>query len=65
MLNVWKPQLKLIFRWEFEEFEGDGNGFKVGGGGGDDEPDDIGPADHAVVNCFAFSNTAGGFVDSS
>lgn len=50
-------------RWGFEEFEGDGNGFKLGGGG--DEPGDIGPADHVVTNCFAFSNAVGGFVDNS
>lgn len=50
-------------RWDFEPFEGDGNGFKLGGGG--DEPGDIGPADHVITNCFSFSNAVGGFVDNS
>jgi hypothetical protein len=50
-------------RWNFTEFEGDGNGFKLGGGS--DEPGDIGPADHVITNCIAFSNAVGGFVDNS
>lgn len=51
------------FRWDFDEFEGDGNGFKLGGGG--DEAGDIGPADHVIINCISFNNAVGGFVDNS
>lgn len=49
-------------RWDFEPFEGDGNGFKLGGGG---DAREKGPAAHVVTNCIAFSNSAGGFVDNS
>ncbi|KAL4736545.1 hypothetical protein BDV11DRAFT_211117 [Aspergillus similis] len=48
-------------RWNFTPFEGDGNGFKLGGG--DDA--DIGPADHIITNCIAFSNAKDGFTDNS
>ena len=48
-------------RWNFEDFEGDGNGFKLGGG----DASDKGPAAHVITNCIAFSNAAGGFVDNS
>lgn len=48
-------------RWGFSPFEGDGNGFKLGGG----DAADIGPAAHKVSNCIAFQNAAGGFVDNS
>ncbi|KAL3432692.1 hypothetical protein BDV09DRAFT_187253 [Aspergillus tetrazonus] len=48
-------------RWDFTPFEGDGNGFKLGGG--DDA--DIGPADHIITNCIAFSNAKDGFTDNS
>lgn len=45
-------------RWDFSPFEGDGNGFKLGGGDG-------APADHVVINCIAFGNLATGFTDNS
>ncbi|PLN84775.1 pectate lyase [Aspergillus taichungensis] len=48
-------------RWDFTPFEGDGNGFKLGGG--DDA--DIGPANHVITNCFAFNNAKDGFTDNS
>ncbi|KAL4809884.1 pectate lyase [Aspergillus unguis] len=48
-------------RWNFSPFEGDGNGFKLGGG--DDA--DIGSADHIVTNCIAFGNSHDGFTDNS
>ncbi|KAL4973050.1 hypothetical protein BDW66DRAFT_169030 [Aspergillus desertorum] len=48
-------------RWNFTPFEGHGNGFKLGGG--DDA--DIGPADHVITNCIAFSNAKDGFTDNS
>ncbi|KAL1677798.1 polysaccharide lyase family 9 protein [Schizophyllum commune] len=48
-------------RWNFEDIEGDGNGFKLGGG----DASDKGPAAHVITNCIAFSNAAGGFVDNS
>ncbi|KAL4895289.1 hypothetical protein BDV59DRAFT_191801 [Aspergillus ambiguus] len=48
-------------RWGFSPFEGDGNGFKLGGG---DEAD-IGPADHVITNCIAFGNSKDGFTDNS
>ncbi|CBF87052.1 hypothetical protein AN2537.2 [Aspergillus nidulans FGSC A4] len=48
-------------RWDFTPFEGDGNGFKLGGG----DDTDIGPADHIITNCIAFSNAKDGFTDNS
>ncbi|KAI9367887.1 hypothetical protein BJX61DRAFT_537696 [Aspergillus egyptiacus] len=48
-------------RWDFAPFEGDGNGYKLGGG--DDA--DIGPANHRIVNCIAFDNSKDGFTDNS
>ncbi|KAL1665798.1 pectin lyase fold/virulence factor [Schizophyllum commune] len=48
-------------RWGFEPFEGDGNGFKLGGG----DKNIMEPAAHVITNCIAFSNAAGGFVDDS
>ncbi|PLB53534.1 pectate lyase [Aspergillus steynii IBT 23096] len=48
-------------RWDFEPFEGDGNGFKLGGG---DEADKA-PANHVVTNCIAFGNSHDGFTDNS
>lgn len=48
-------------RWAFTSFEGDGNGFKLGGG---DEAD-IGAANHVVTNCIAFGNAHDGFTDNS
>jgi Pel9A-like, right handed beta helix region/Protein of unknown function (DUF1565) len=47
-----------VNRWNFPNFAGDGNGFKLGGG---DTPI---AANHTVRNSIAFSNTAGGFVDN-
>ncbi|KAL4796311.1 hypothetical protein BDV19DRAFT_378301 [Aspergillus venezuelensis] len=48
-------------RWDFTPFEGDGNGFKLGGG---DEAD-IGAANHIITNCIAFDNAHDGFTDNS
>ncbi|KAH8830350.1 polysaccharide lyase family 9 protein [Flagelloscypha sp. PMI_526] len=48
-------------RWNFDPFEGDGNGFKLGGG----DAADIGVAAHVITNSIAFSNSAGGFVYNS
>ena len=45
-------------RWDFPDFQGDGNGFKLGGG------DEAAPAGHTVRNSMAFNNAAGGFVDN-
>ncbi|KAL2852557.1 hypothetical protein BJX68DRAFT_254403 [Aspergillus pseudodeflectus] len=50
-----------INRWGFTPFEGDGNGYKLGGG--DDA--DIGPANHVLTNCIAFGNAHDGFTDNS
>ncbi|KAL4962918.1 putative pectate lyase [Aspergillus stella-maris] len=50
-----------VNRWDFTPFEGDGNGFKLGGG---DEAD-IGPANHIITNCIAFDNAHDGFTDNS
>jgi hypothetical protein len=47
-----------VNRWNFPDFAGDGNGFKLGGG----DPDP--PANHVVHNCIAFDNTAHGFTDN-
>ncbi|SPO01839.1 related to pectate lyase L precursor [Cephalotrichum gorgonifer] len=44
-------------RWGFSNFEGDGNGFKLGI---TDNP----PANHILRNCMAFSNAAKGFIDN-
>ncbi|KAK2767569.1 hypothetical protein FQN54_003727 [Arachnomyces sp. PD_36] len=73
-LDLWEFKSKVeihdtlswgngVNRWDFTEFEGDGNGFKLGGGG--DEPGAIGPANHVITNCIAFNNAVGGFVDNS
>ncbi|GIK01889.1 hypothetical protein Aspvir_005930 [Aspergillus viridinutans] len=48
-------------RWGFSPFEGDGNGFKLGGG----DAADIGPTNHVVTNCIAFGNSKDGFTDNS
>jgi hypothetical protein len=55
------PILTTVPRWDFTPFEGDGNGYKLGGG--DDA--DIGPANHVLTNCIAFSNAHDGFTDNS
>jgi len=46
-------------RWNFPDFQGDGNGFKLGGG------DEDLPANHIVRNSMAFNNAAGGFIDNA
>jgi hypothetical protein len=48
-----------VNRWNFPNFSGDGNGFKLGGGDVDL------PANHVVRNSIAFNNTAGGFIDNA
>ncbi|RHZ55171.1 putative pectate lyase [Aspergillus thermomutatus] len=48
-------------RWGFSPFEGDGNGFKLGGG----DAADKGPANHVITNCIAFGNSKNGFTDNS
>lgn len=50
-----------VNRWNFPNFAGDGNGFKLGGGNAGDK----GPADHNITNCIAFGNAAKGFTDNS
>jgi len=45
-------------RWNFPNFSGDGNGFKLGGG--DVDP----PANHVVRNSIAFDNAQRGFIDN-
>lgn len=49
-----------VNRWGFTDFQGDGNGFKLGGG----DAADIGSADHVITNCIAFQNAAKGFTDN-
>lgn len=44
-------------RWGFTEFNGDGNGFKLGITGNP-------PANHVVRNSIAFSNAKKGFIDN-
>lgn len=46
-----------VNRWGFSDFNGDGNGFKLGI---TDNP----PANHIVRNCMAFSNAKKGFIDN-
>lgn len=46
-----------VNRWGFTDFEGDGNGFKLGI---TDNP----PANHVITNCIAFSNAKKGFIDN-
>ncbi|CAO2653361.1 Nn.00g027720.m01.CDS01 [Neocucurbitaria sp. VM-36] len=50
-----------VNRWNFPDFAGDGNGFKLGGG----DAADKGPANHNITNCIAFNNAAKGFTDNS
>ncbi|KAG9053521.1 hypothetical protein FS842_007965 [Serendipita sp. 407] len=45
-------------RWGFSNFVGDGNGFKMGGGGS------TYPGAHTINNSMAFSNAVAGFVDN-
>ncbi|UUU20102.1 right-handed parallel beta-helix repeat-containing protein [Streptomyces sp. DSM 40750] len=47
-------------RWNLPNFTGDGNGFKLGGGGDEDLP-----AAHVVRNSMAWDNSAGGFIDNA
>lgn len=44
-------------RWDFTPFEGDGNGYKLGGGS-------TTKANHVVTNSIGFSNSAKGFTDN-
>nr|WP_255952416.1 right-handed parallel beta-helix repeat-containing protein [Streptomyces sp. ODS25] len=45
-------------RWDFPDYTGDGNGFKMGGG-------DVDPAaDHTLTNSIAFGNSADGVTDN-
>ncbi|KAG8987108.1 hypothetical protein FRB90_003595, partial [Tulasnella sp. 427] len=46
-------------RWGFTDFEGDGNGFKFGGGNG------ATAVSHVFRNCMAFGNAVGGFIDNT
>ncbi|MEU0273524.1 right-handed parallel beta-helix repeat-containing protein [Streptomyces sp. NPDC006307] len=47
-------------RWNLPDYTGDGNGFKLGGGG-DTDP----PAAHVTRNSMAWDNSAGGFIDNA
>ncbi|TDZ36205.1 Pectate lyase L [Colletotrichum spinosum] len=49
-----------VNRWGFSDFQGDGNGFKLGGG----DAADVGAANHVITNSIAFSNAAKGFTDN-
>ncbi|KAF2702855.1 polysaccharide lyase family 9 protein [Pleomassaria siparia CBS 279.74] len=71
-LDLWEFKSKVtiidtiswgngVNRWGFTDFAGDGNGFKLGGG----NAGDVGPANHNISNCIAFSNAAKGFTDNS
>ncbi|KAG8940217.1 hypothetical protein FRC03_005659 [Tulasnella sp. 419] len=46
-------------RWGFSDFQGDGNGFKLGGGNG------ATAVSHVVKNCISFDNAQGGFIDNT
>ncbi|KAL6703822.1 Pectate lyase pel9 [Coniothyrium glycines] len=70
-LDLWEFKSKVTIvdtiswgngfnRWNFPDFAGDGNGFKLGGG---DEADK-GPANHNITNCISFANAAKGFTDN-
>jgi parallel beta-helix repeat protein len=48
-----------VNRWNFPNFAGDGNGWKLGGG------DEDLPAGHIVRNTIAFDNAQGGFIDNA
>lgn len=47
-------------RWDLPGYTGDGNGFKLGGGGDDTDP----AADHQVRNSMAWDNSAHGYTDN-
>lgn len=47
-----------VNRWNFPNFAGDGNGFKLGGGATDTT------AGHTARNSMAFNNAHGGFIDN-
>ncbi|MEO3756527.1 right-handed parallel beta-helix repeat-containing protein [Streptomyces sp. B6B3] len=47
-----------VNRWDFPDWQGDGNGFKMGGG------DEDLPADHTLSNSIAFDNAADGVTDN-
>ncbi|PGH15581.1 hypothetical protein AJ79_02363 [Helicocarpus griseus UAMH5409] len=62
-MGKWvQSQLYILhsLSWDFTDFQGDGNGFKLGGG----DPEQIGSANHIVNNSIAFSNAAKGFTDN-
>ncbi|KAG9044766.1 hypothetical protein FS837_007560 [Tulasnella sp. UAMH 9824] len=46
-------------RWGFTDFEGDGNGFKFGGGQAGVS------VSHVFRNCMAWGNAVGGFIDNT
>lgn len=50
-----------VNRWSFSNFQGDGNGFKLGGGNEGEKK----AANHQITNCIAFNNAATGFTDNS
>lgn len=47
-----------VNRWNFPDFAGDGNGWKMGGG------DPIVTASHTIRNTYAFDNANNGFIDN-
>ncbi|KAH7135148.1 pectate lyase L [Dendryphion nanum] len=70
-LDLWEFRSKVTIvdtiswgngfnRWNFANFQGDGNGFKLGGG---DEADKK-ASNHDISNCIAFQNAAKGFTDN-
>ncbi|KAJ8110335.1 hypothetical protein OPT61_g6798 [Boeremia exigua] len=71
-LDMWEFKSKVtivdtiswgngVNRWGFTDFQGDGNGFKLGGGDAADKK----AANHQLTNCIAFNNAAKGFTDNS
>ncbi|KAJ4993747.1 pectate lyase [Stagonosporopsis vannaccii] len=71
-LDLWEFKSKVtiidtiawgngVNRWGFSNFQGDGNGFKLGGGDAADKK----AANHQITNCIAFNNAAKGFTDNS
>ena len=71
-LDLWEFKSKItivdtiswgngVNRWGFTDFQGDGNGFKLGGGDAADKK----AANHQITNCIAFNNAAKGFTDNS
>ncbi|KAH6633558.1 pectate lyase L [Boeremia exigua] len=71
-LDMWEFKSKVtivdtiswgngVNRWGFTNFQGDGNGFKLGGGDAADKK----AANHQLTNCIAFNNAKKGFTDNS